>query len=107
MLFLHIKIILLQQENVIEKYISYLEMINENSILGVAGSTFDSPYMKTNILVKDKNQLEYGGSYRVKEIEKCDTLDECFFGDIPSILKKIYLMKRYVMHGIYMQLNYV
>ena len=80
--------ILLQQENVIEKYISYLEMINENSILGVAGSTFDPPYMKTNILVKDKNQLEYGGSYRVKEIEKCDTLDECFFGGYTKYFKE-------------------
>mgnify|MGYP006970648827 CR=1 FL=1 len=86
---------------------AYLNCINESDILGVAGSSFNSIYVKTNVLVGNCDELEYGGTERVNGIEECNTLDECLFGGYTEYFRKRNLMKVYVMDGIYMLLKFV
>lgn len=78
-LFLHQDIIF-TKANTLDKIHQYLSTINDHDILGVAGSSFNSPFVKTNVLVGNDDSLEYGGSLRVFGLEECNTLDECMFG---------------------------
>lgn len=80
--------ILFSDSTSIEKILKYLYSINSNDILGFAGSSFKSQFVKTNILIGEDDRLEYGGSERVEGIEQCDTLDECLFGGYTSFFKE-------------------
>ena len=66
----------------------YLDMIQDCDILGFAGADFDSPFVKTNVLVGNERNREYGGSRRVNGMEQCDTIDECLFGGYTSYFKQ-------------------
>lgn len=88
MLFVHQDIIFSNTE-CIENIQNYLEKIEYNSVLGLAGSSFDSPLMKTNVLIGANDTLCYGGSERVDGIIECDTVDECIFGGYSSLFKKM------------------
>ena len=86
-IFAHQDIVFIKSTS-LEQILKYLDKINSNDILGFAGATFNSPFVKTNILVGDKDKLEYGGSERVHGIEECNTLDECLFGGYTSYFKQ-------------------
>ena len=70
--------ILLPEHDIIQKFINYVKQVEDNSIIGVTGSTFDSEYVSTNVVIGENK--DYGGSLRVNGISNCDTLDECMFG---------------------------
>lgn len=86
-LYAHQDIVFLKR-NTITQILKYLNMIHDNDILGFAGATFDSHFVKTNVLISDGKNKEYGGSNRVNGIEQCHTLDECLFGGYTSYFKQ-------------------
>ena len=78
--------ILLNDSEVLSKFLSYLETIGHDDILGVAGVRFESPEISTiftnikhihpytgELISPSKNRVDSG-------IIECDTVDECFFG---------------------------
>lgn len=75
-IFSHQDIILFHNDT-LEKFIGYLEKLNEQDILGVAGADPDVSRIITNVRSSenaiDKNNNKFG-------LKKCQTLDECFFG---------------------------
>ena len=76
--------ILLDKPDTLEKFIGFLDIIQADDILGVAGVLFNDPKIcvYTNIHQIFGQELKYAsGDYRIVEnIMKCDTVDECFFG---------------------------
>ena len=75
--------ILLKDANSLEKFVAYLERINEDDILGVAGTRFDDQDgVYSNIVHRNRRtgKLLYAGLLYVEGMMSCDTLDECFFG---------------------------
>jgi len=74
--------IILEQTDTLEKFVHYLERVNENDILGIAGPRFDEPGFFSNIMNVSNvtKELIPAGNHRVKDMILCDTLDECFFG---------------------------
>ena len=87
--------IIFNSPTALNRILAYLNCINESDILGVAGSSFNSIYVKTNVLVGNCDELEYGGTERVNGIEECNTLDECLFGGyteyfpFPGIIQRV------------------
>lgn len=78
--------ILLNDSEVLSKFLSYLETLGHDDILGVAGVRFESPEV-SDIITDIKHihpyagGLIYPGKNRVEGgIMECDTIDECFFG---------------------------
>ena len=86
-LFVHQDIVFFNTE-CIKKIEYYLEKIEFNSVLGLAGSFFDSPLMKTNVIIDANGTVCYGGSKRVNGLLECDTVDECIFGGYTSLFKQ-------------------
>lgn len=80
--------IIFSTSDTVSHILRYLNMIQDGDILGFAGANFDSPFVKTNVLVGNEKNREYGGSSRVNGIEQCDTLDECLFGGYTSYFKR-------------------
>ena len=80
--------IIFNSPTALNRILAYLNCINESDILGVAGSSFNSIYVKTNVLVGNCDELEYGGTERVNGIEECNTLDECLFGGYTEYFRK-------------------
>lgn len=78
--------ILLEEDDAIEKFISYCEEINEYDIIGVAGRKKDVNYGLSNI--KQGIDRDWAVNGRVEKIQECDTIDECFFGGYTSCFKK-------------------
>ena len=80
--------ILLNEPDTVEKFISYLERIKCDDILGVAGMKFYSNITLTNITHRDNKTGELvhlasflsETSFFESGMTECDTLDECFFG---------------------------
>lgn len=76
--------ILLNDQEALEKFVSYLERTGQDDILGVAGTKFDiydggfsNIFYRNNAtgeLVHSTTYFPEGG------MMECDTLDECFFG---------------------------
>lgn len=69
--------IILNENNMLEKFVDYLESTNQDDIVGVAGAGADTGFI-TNI--KQSKELKIIGKIRVKNMVECDTVDECFFG---------------------------
>lgn len=84
-LFLHQDIVFLQTNN-LEKILSYLKKINDYDLLGLVGSKKGETFVSTNVYVGDTNH--FGGSNRVFEIERTETLDECIFGGYTKCFSK-------------------
>ena len=75
--------ILLAESNSMEKFLSYLEELGHDDILGVAGTRFDTEGTFSNFRHKDGNTgdlMQAGRNHFDGEIMECDTIDECFFG---------------------------
>lgn len=75
--------ILLNDSGCLEKFVSYLERIGHDDILGVAGSRFDSSSGFSNITHRNNQTGEFvhgTSSFPECGMMECDTLDECFFG---------------------------
>lgn len=78
--------ILLNAPDVLSKFLSHLERLGHDDILGVAGVRFESSELSG--LITDMKHIHpyadeiiYAGRNRVEGgITECDTLDECFFG---------------------------
>lgn len=73
----------LKDSDSLAKFISYLERIKRDDILGVAGVKFNEKGLFSNIKHIDNKtgELIYPGSERVRgSIMECDVIDECFFG---------------------------
>ena len=78
--------ILLNDSKILSRFISYLEGLGHDDILGVAGVKFESPEI-SSIFTDIKQMHPYTGESMlagrnrvVGEIMECDALDECFFG---------------------------
>lgn len=78
--------VILSDSSMINRFLDFMDRINENDILGVAGVKNDCPYVMTNVR-RSINGL-YAGSARVNGIVPCDTLDECFFGGYSRCFKQ-------------------
>lgn len=75
--------ILLNDKNILEKFMSYLKRTERNDILGAAGVRFDSPYGFSNVthISSKTGELVHGTAHFPENgIMECDTVDECFFG---------------------------
>ena len=75
--------ILLTESNSLGKFLSYLETLGHDDILGVAGSRFDSSSGFSNITHRNNQTGEFvhGTRYFPEGgMIECDTVDECFFG---------------------------
>ncbi len=76
--------ILLNQKDTLEKFLSYLNKIGSNDILGVAGVKIDKPGVFTNIrgLYNEFKKSDISGDYRIdkNQMIALDVIDECFFG---------------------------
>lgn len=70
--------IILQNETLLERFVSFLTQISNQDILGVAGVKSDPIGLYTNIL--HGSDQKYAGNYRVHGLLECETVDECFFG---------------------------
>lgn len=78
--------IILNESNMLKNFVDYLEKINVYDILGVAGVKRDSGHTITNIL--HGKTLKPAGSENLKGMEKCETVDECFFGGTAECFSK-------------------
>ncbi len=59
------------------RLVGFLDRIGPQDVLGLAGSRFDAVGTVGNVYCSDrKNQY---GPHRVRDLEPCDTVDECFF----------------------------
>ncbi|MBR1672893.1 MAG: hypothetical protein IJ702_08195, partial [Fretibacterium sp.] len=74
--------ILLERADTLENFICYLNRIDEDDVLGVAGTLFHKPAVYTNIMHVNNitKELIHAGTEQVEDMMSCDTLDECFFG---------------------------
>lgn len=75
--------ILLQDSYTLAHFVSYLERIKRDDILGAAGVRFGVKGTFTNIrhVSRDTGEILFAGRNRLKnKIMECDTVDECFFG---------------------------
>lgn len=75
--------ILLQDAETLAQFVSYLERIKRDDILGVAGVKFSYPKTITNIMHRNNHTGEIisAGVRRMdSDMMECDTVDECFFG---------------------------
>ncbi|MBQ3449725.1 MAG: hypothetical protein IJG34_07540 [Synergistaceae bacterium] len=75
--------ILLQDSDTLAKFVSYLDRIKRDDILGVAGVKFNIKRAYTNIKQIDNRteELIFAGAHRLEsDFMECDTVDECFFG---------------------------
>ena len=89
--------ILLNAPDVLSKFLSHLERLGHDDILGVAGVRFESPKL-SGIISDIKNPHPYlgnlilAGGKNGKRVEggimECDTLDECFFGGYTRHFRK-------------------
>lgn len=70
--------IILDETDMLENFVNYLEKIDREDILGVAGGKKGLDYVKTNI--RHGESKKRAGKERVSGMQECDTLDECFFG---------------------------
>ena len=77
---------LLNNPGVLQKFLSYLEGLGHDDILGVAGVRFESPEI-SEVITDIKHTHPYDGSLItvgkvpvIGGIMECDTVDECFFG---------------------------
>lgn len=71
--------ILLPEQNLLSSFLTYLDKAEVGDIIGVAGGKQGSEQLLTNIYT-DTKKTHVPGSSRVHGLEKCDILDECFFG---------------------------
>ena len=78
--------IYLNSNDTLSCFLSYLNKIKNNDILGVAGAFKEKNFVKTNIKIGDNEY--YGSPYRVEKMEKCFSLDECWFGGYTERFKK-------------------
>ena len=74
--------ILLTESNSLGKFLSYLEGLGHDDILGAAGTRFDSAAIYSNFRHKGNNGdlIRAGRGIIDSGIMECDTADECFFG---------------------------
>ena len=75
--------ILLEGSDALAKFVSYLDRIKRDDILGVAGVKFSDPRTITNIMHRSNQtgKIIPAGVYRLEgDMMMCDTVDECFFG---------------------------
>ena len=75
--------ILLQGSESLSEFVSYLDRIGQDDILGVAGTKFNEKGLFSNMKHTDSRtgELIYPGNERVRgSIMECDAVDECFFG---------------------------
>ena len=70
--------ILLSEPDALEKFVSYLDRIECDDILGVAGARFDEPGVISDI--KHSPEHQPAGNPVPGGMTWCNTLDECFFG---------------------------
>ncbi len=83
--------ILLTEPDTLAKFVSYLDRINADDILGVAGARADIIGFYSNIkhVLSTSGKIVDAGWYPVKGgIMECDTVDECFFGGYAEHFKK-------------------
>ena len=73
------------ERDTVSKFAKCLCCLKENDILGVAGRKEGGKCVITNI--KHGKNLSYAGGQRVRELETCQTVDECFFGGYSSYFK--------------------
>lgn len=75
--------ILLQDAETLAQFVSYLERIKRDDILGVAGVKFTQTGVISSIKYRDNQTgetTEAGDICVGDNMVECDTLDECFFG---------------------------
>ncbi|MBQ7665740.1 MAG: hypothetical protein IJS42_03395 [Synergistaceae bacterium] len=75
--------ILLTEPDMLQRFISDLECITQNDILGVAGMRFEERECFSNIRHMDRvtGKIMYPAVNALKNgMIECDTFDECFFG---------------------------
>ena len=75
--------ILLNQNDILEKFLSYLNRIKRDDILGVAGVNFDLSPGISNITHRNNlsGKFMHGtASFTENGMTECGTVDECFFG---------------------------
>ena len=75
--------ILLNEPDMLAKFVSYLERTNRDDILGVAGTKFTEPGGFSNITHRNNQtgELVHGTAHFLEGgMMECDTVDECFFG---------------------------
>lgn len=74
----------LKEKDTLEKFVGYLERLNQDDLLGIAGVRFDDKEdgVYSNIIHGRPGEREhcYGGDIYIEGMMPCDTLDECFFG---------------------------
>ena len=76
----------LKSPNDILTFLNYLKRVNVNDIVGVAGRRSVDGQVLTNISHGDK--MKKAGNINAFDLEKCDTVDECFFGGTTECFKK-------------------
>ena len=75
--------ILLQDPEALEKFVSYLERIGQDDILGAAGVRFDSSEGFSNVthIVNRTGEIVHGTTkFPEGGMIECGTVDECIFG---------------------------
>lgn len=72
--------------NSLSNILDYFEQINPNDIVGVVGRRASTKERIGNI--KQGREKRRAVSGKVDGIEKCDTVDECFFGGYTECFKK-------------------
>ena len=85
--------ILLNEPNTLEKFLGFLESLQPDDILGVAGVKFEGEFkVYSNIIHIHRDSLtkefSQAGDDLEGDIMECDTLDECFFGGRAEHFKK-------------------
>lgn len=75
--------ICLKEKDTLEKFLGYLDRLNQDDLLGVAGVRFDDnegTYSNIIHAHKQTGKFHYIEGAYVEGMIPCDTLDECFFG---------------------------
>ncbi|MBQ9527405.1 MAG: hypothetical protein IJR68_07320, partial [Fretibacterium sp.] len=73
----------LKEKDTLEKFVRYLDRLNQDDLLGVAGIRFDDEdgiYSNIVQIYSKTGKLHLAGAAYVEGMIPCDTLDECFFG---------------------------
>ena len=73
----------LKEKDTLEKFLGYLDRLNRDDLLGVAGVRFDDEegiYSNIIHVYNQTGKLHHAGVAYVEGMIPCDTLDECFFG---------------------------
>ena len=86
-LFVHQDVIF-DKKDMLEQIISYLEMINAEDIVGMAGAIYENGKQKIYSNIRNKNGITIDNVETFNGIIQCDSIDECIFGGYASFFKE-------------------